>query len=207
MPAGKKTRRGRRPVKGRRRQTKVAVPRSLATRTYSFVRTAEPFILNGAAGATLGAATFALNALTNVTDFTNLFDQYQITRVKLYWNLRQDPSVQALAQSVRPRLYWYNDFNDAVAPASMAAMREVSRVRNRILSPDKPLVTSIKPAILNELVRTAGVTTNSPMWRVWLPTTANDVLHYCQKYGIENFGITWNIELVVKYYFSCKQAQ
>lgn len=207
MPATKKMRRGRRPAKGRRRMTKAAVPRTLATRTYSFVRTAEPFILNGAAGATLGAATFALSALTNVTDFTNLFDQYQITRVKLFWNLRQDPSVQALAASVRPRLYWYNDFNDSTVPASYAALREVSRVRNRILSPDKPVVTSCKPAILNELVRTAGVTTNSPMWRVWLPTTANDVQHYAQKYGIENFGVSWNIELIIKYYFKCKQAQ
>lgn len=158
----------------------------------------------------IDVATFGLNALNNYAEFTNLFDQYKISFVKLYWELNYAPQAQAAATAVFPRLYWFNDFTDVTVPANLNVFRERSKTKVVMLRPGKPVVTTIRPAISYDLYRTiGGATVNAPKWNTWLRSETPDVQHLGQKYAIDNWiaSPNYTITLRVKYWLQCKQVQ
>lgn len=200
-------------------RTRGGLGRSLAypvhQNVHHFTRMVQ-FTLTGAAAVNplFGVATYALNALPNYAEFTALFDQYRINFVKLTWQLNQAPEAQAVTGAnpvgaLYPRLYTFNDFTDVTTPTSLDEFRERQKTRMQMLSPRRPIVTTVRPAVEMEAYKTlGGVAVNAPKWKVWLPQESPDVQHLSTKYAIENFTNTsYTITLTAKYYLSCKNVK
>lgn len=156
----------------------------------------------------LAANTFSFSQLPNVIEFTSLFDRYMITHVQLKFFLTIDPSAQAAASAVYPRMWWVRDYDDSIAPGSLDSLREHAKVSTKILTPNRPVIVNIKPAVLSETYRSALATTYSPKWRTWIDCGATDCPHYGLKYGIDNFTNT-NYVLRVEgiMWFACKDTR
>lgn len=158
----------------------------------------------------LSSTFFSLNNIPGVNDFVNLFQRYMITYVKLNFYLTVDPSAQAAASAVYPKLYLVRDYTDTATPASLNALREHGKVKIRVLNPNKPVTIGLRPASLNLVNKLGGTQSYTPVWKQWhemgnLPTPLTDVPFFGLKWGIDNFTNTnysLNVEGVM--YFRCK---
>lgn len=167
------------------------------------------FVGNATTGAPLlKGASFNLNNIPNVGEFTALFDQYMITHVQLRFHLQVDPSAQASASAVYPKIYTATDFDDDGAPATLNAIREHARCKVRVLNPNRPVVVNIKPAINTLVYR--GITTSSysPQWRKWIDCAQTDVPHFGLKWAVDNFTNTnYTLQVEGKMWFACKDVR
>lgn len=156
----------------------------------------------------LNAYSFNLAQLPNYTEFSNLFDRYMLTHVQLRFTLKIDPSAQAAASAVYPKLYYVKDYDDSSSPASLDVLREHSRCVQKVLYPNRPVIVNVKPAILQEIYRSGVATTYSPRWKTWIDCNTMDCPHYGLKWGLDDFTNTnMKIDIEGKMWFACKDAR
>lgn len=156
----------------------------------------------------LGALTFSLSNLVNVSDFANLFDRYRITFVKIKVRLAIDPSAQAAATARFPRIWWVHDFDDSNTPASIAELRENGKYREAALDPHRPVVFKIRPSTLSLVYRTAVSSSYEPRWKSWIDMANTDVPHYGIKFGIDDLTNTaYRVTFEQQIWFQCKNVR
>lgn len=190
---------------------KMTVPRSINRyETHFFKRmvAGSPITGNAAYAPYLAGTSTNLGVLPNVSEFSSLFDQYMITHWQLRFYLSVDPSAQAAASAVYPRLFWCTDNDDAVVPSSLNELRERSKTRTRILTPNRPIVVNVKPSVLNEVYRGLATISFSPKWRQWIDMSNTDVPHYGLKWAIDNFTNTnYSLNIEQTMWFRCKNVR
>jgi len=143
-----------------------------------------------------GINIYELNDLVNFTDFTNLFEYYKITGVKLRWHLRRAPETDVLAAAATyPQLYYSKtkssytgDLLAGTGPAAVANMLEESNLQIRVLEPNRPVTMFLRPACATDVYVSAlgtaagAVQTRQP----WIPTAdGGDVNWYGLKFIID----------------------
>ena len=134
--------------------------------------------------------TFAFSDLSESTQFTALYDQYKlrkiVLRVELITNLdasyfiNQGSAVTNYANFF-PRLWLIRDHDDSIAPTA-SGLASYSKVKERILVPNRTLRYSLKPSILESTY--AGKRTvkfNSG----WLDMADTNIPHYGIKCAID----------------------
>lgn len=159
---------------------------------------------------TLTSLSFNLGQLPNVSDYTALFDQYKISKVKLFFKLNQDPSAQTAASSYYPTMYYSVDHDDVTAPVSVNDMLQHGRTKQRILMPNRYVVIDVRPSVLFEVLRTAGNTTLAPKWNQWIDMAHTDTIHYGLKIAIDNtfnLNSNYSLEVFAKYWFACRDTR
>lgn len=150
----------------------------------------------------------SLNRLPGISDFSNLFDRYMITYIKVYYHLKIDPSAQSGSVATFPKLYYVRDYDDGSAPLSLNEMREHSKCTYRVLNPNKPVVFGFRPSTLTEKYRSPISTTYSPQWNQWIDMAAPDVPHYGWKIGIDDLTNTnYKVDVEVVMWFKCKDTR
>lgn len=151
---------------------------------------------------------FTFSQLPNVSEFSSLFDRYMITHAKVYYHLKIDPSAQTASTATFPKMYIVKDYDDSAVPASLNALREHSKCYYKVMTPNRPVVINIKPAILDTLYRSAVSSSYSPKWRQWVDMANTDVPHYGWKIGIDDLTNTnYKVECEVKLWFACKDTR
>lgn len=200
--------RRKRRVAGRRRWARPGRVLAVNRRDYHKFKRNFNFGTLAQAGAVGGIATggwfFSLNNLPNVSEFTNLFDNYQITYIKLYVYLKLTPDAATAATAAYPIMHVRRDHDDSAAPPDIY---EYSNIQRRQLSPNRPFILKLKPAVRGEIA-SSGVTTFTPRWRVWLPTTNPEVPHYGMKFQIRNWLMAGaDIDVTGTMYFNCKNQR
>jgi len=207
MPTTAPTRQRRR----RRMRRRVArVPRVLAVnrRDYHSFKRNFNFGTISQAGAVGGISTggwfFKVSDLPNSSEFTSLFDNYQITYIKLYVYLRLTPDAATAATAAYPIMHIRRDHDDSAAPPDIY---EYSNVQRQQLNPNRPFIVKLKPAVRSE-IQSSGVVTYTPKWRVWLPTTSPEVPHYGIKWQVRNWFTTGaDIDVTGQIWFKCKNQR
>lgn len=150
----------------------------------------------------------SLNRLPGISDFSNLFDRYMITYIKVYYHLKIDPSAQGGSSATFPKLFYVRDYDDASAPLTLNEMREHSKCTYRVMNPNKPVVFGFRPSTLTEKYRSAISTTYSPQWNQWIDMAAPDVPHYGWKIGIDDLTNTnYKVDVEVVMWFKCKDTR
>lgn len=194
-----------------RRTPARGVKRSMvrgSTVVHRFIRRSAPFVFTGVTGTTLlGANQIRFNTVLNSSEFTTLYDQYRIDRVKFTFYLRLDPAAQVAANSTYPKLYWARDLDDDTAPTVLNTLRERANCKTRVLTPTRPVVIWVKPNIVTELYRTAGSTGYSPKFAQWIDMASSDLLHFGLKYAIDLLPTGCFVDLEQEFHFSCKNPQ
>lgn len=151
--------------------------------------------------------TYALSQVPNVSEFANMFDRYKITYVKHYFTLMIDPSAQSASTASVPQIYYVRDYDDSTA-ITPTQMREHGKMRRLALSVGKTVGIGIRPAVLNEIYRSAISTTYEPKWNVWIDMATTDVPYYGLKVNVEDLTNTnYVLKHEVKFWFACKDIR
>lgn len=176
-----------------------------------------PLVVGSGGNGYLGSfQTFQLNLLPNSGEFTVLFDQYTIRRVKFYIVMRA--SMTTLVESAvnlaigMPNIICVKDYDDATAPASSLAgyneLQEYANSRSHYWSAEKRVFkVNLKPAVLGEVFRSAIATTYSPKWNQKIDCVNPDVPHYGVRFviSVPSSGLLAQpvtFDLFATYYFA-----
>lgn len=181
------------------------------TPVHRFRRCTDVRVVNGNAAYSVYQenSIFQLSDLLNVSEFTNLYDQYKIDYVVQKYYLRVDPSAQTAATANFPSLYWSRDY-DSSTVLSQSEMRQRANMRTAILRPDRPIVIKYKPNLLAEAYSNPGSLTPAlqPVWNKWIDISQASVYHYGHLWNINNFTNTnYRLEIETFVYFSCKSVR
>lgn len=198
------------------KRRKVTTRRQPTTRTnikrdlYAFKRRFFSGTITGNAAHIpyLEGKSVALSNLPSVSEYSNLFDRYMITYVKVYYHLKIDPSAQSASTASFPKLYYIRDYDDGTASLSLNDMREHGKCTYRVMNPNRPVVFGLRPSTLTEKYRFPISTTYSPQWNQWIDMATTDVPHYGWKIGIDDLTNTnYKVDVEVVMWFKCKDTR
>lgn len=147
---------------------------------------------------------FQLAHVPQVSEFTNLFDQFMLTKIVCQFHLKYDSSAQTPTGSIFPLMWICTDHDDVVAPANVNEMRERQRTRRLVLYPNKVLTHSISPSTLTEIYHTALTTSYSPQYKKWLDLNQSSTPYFGLKIFIDNLPSNQSVDFECTYYFACK---
>lgn len=154
---------------------------------------------------------FSLSQLPNATDFTNLFDQFKINRIKVKVFLDRDYGNGVIPTGEIPRMYYLQDADGQLsgAPASLNELREYSNCKTWQFNTGKPLTIWLRPSILNWIYRTGGVTEATvPMAPRFISTNYADVSHAGLRVAIENLkSVNQLLRFEATYYMTFRNAK
>lgn len=196
--------------------------------TSDLVSTALPFTLYPINAPTISnnsfpySMAFTLSDVGNLTEFTNLFDRYMITGVKVMFHLLSNPDVDTTQTGVGavpsiqvyPRL-WYARDNDDASLTTLASLKEFGNVKCRVLKPN--VVTSVYVAYPRTAVgisQTSGLQASGVNKPMWLDCGYPNVNHYGLKFALDYGSVSvtgasniFRVKLELKYYFKCKDVR
>lgn len=170
----------------------------------AFLATINPNALN----VNYGATDFRLNQLPNIADFTNLFGQYRINKIKLTMTLNQDQSAQTSTNAVFPRLYVQNNYLDATPPSDANELRQSPNTKQISMRSGKMYTFWIKPAVASYLYVSATSSGYTPRWNTWIRSSDSTLPHYGFKWAVENLiQNVYSIAFEATFYISCRDVQ
>lgn len=203
------------PRRNRRRGLRKNVKRVHTARNavgHLFKRTAyqsNQIQLNSGSGTVFGSNTFALANLPGYTDFTELYDQYKINKVKVQFIPKITSAILNGSAQI-PMIHSTIDSNDATPPASIQSMMENEDVKStRGNAIHTRYFTPKCQTKLYESAVTDGyaVSRKNPFINTADPT----VPHYALKWAIEGpvsgGEVYWYCDVKVTYYFACREVQ
>lgn len=187
--------------------------RPLALKTHSFVerRISEQNLpINGSGFFT----TFQLDDCYNKVSYSKLFEYYKLDKIIVEFAYKADgnPSQTLTGTNLttpneqNPMIYFKVDHND-ITNDTLDVMKASARTRKFQFTNNNPNFTiQIKPAVQDEVYKSAVASTYVPKWGQWLTMNDLTVPHYglkCYAVGpsAQNYGV---ILITMKYYFSCK---
>lgn len=157
-----------------------------------------------------------LNCLEAPTDFTNLFDRYKLNGVKVTF-LNQVSEATAGGAQVLPLLTYAVDYDD-LNPPTESQMRQKQDVKRKVLTANRPVSIYYKPKRIQPAADPSSGTglTNSVVANAgWTNCDYSQVTHGGLKFYLSNlYGgtpatttVQAQIDVVVQYYFSCRDPQ
>jgi len=148
-------------------------------------------------------------------DFTALFDQYRIDKVKIELSWGQ-PESSLNQQYPLPTIYKVIDYDDTTSIASIAAAFEYGSCETLKLSNASDGRTGVhtiwlKPRPLVQTYRSAITTGYQSVRAGWMDCAQTDIPHYGMKLYYDNAGITADttigrLIIVQTYYFSFRNT-
>lgn len=154
---------------------------------------------------------FQLSDVATPSDFTNLYDRYRITGVKLEITyLDNTAAVNGL--SVFPMLNYAIDYDDNNVPTSEGYMQQKQDVKTKALIANKPIKIFIKnPRAISAIQNTLGTFDAGLVTKGYINCDYPTVKHNGMKYWISSIYSNSNsqacIRIVPTYYITCKDPQ
>lgn len=157
------------------------------------------------------AQWFQLSDVPSATDFTNLYDRYKITGVKLQITYL-DNSAAVNGLSVFPVLNYAIDYDDNSVPSSESQMQEKQDTKTKVLIANKPINIFVKyPRYQAAALNNAGTFDAAALSKGYINCTYPTVKHSGVKFWISsiysNAGSQCAIRIVPTYYLSLKDPQ
>lgn len=187
-------------TKRKAKRTKALVGVAAARSVHSFSRTVKLADLG------IGSNTyeFKLSQLQNVTDFSNLFDQYRIRNVKLMFVPRVS-STENIVSAACATMVIMNDF-DGSFPATESALMETGMHKMyRLL--DK-ITWTCSPRVLNEIYKD-GVTTAYGLRPrgEWIDMGNTTVSHFGTAAFVNGPATSYDTNVYLTINFECKNTR
>lgn len=207
----------------RRRRLMVRRPRRVMrsrrainkTNVHHFVRWEpqdDPNVLScnfGSSGVSPTALTFSLDKVVNPSEFTQLYDQYKIKGIKIYFDYSPDVGGGTGATSLMPKLWIKRDYDDASTP-TLTQMTESNQSRCIRFNDNRTTFSIfIRPSTLKSIYRTSLTQAYGPEWRQWLDCANPDIPHYGLKLLAQGLPSTnlGAITVRCKYYLAFKNVR
>jgi len=178
-----------------KRAYKAKIPRHVCEKSISISRTMEYANFSMPLTSNTWAATnysFALTNLPAYTEFTELFDQYKITGIKVtFMPLYRDSllGVASTASAIATPNIWIAASDDG--SQNLSTQIKAMQVQNaRMISdPYKPFSIFLKPKFILETVVGLGIAGTHSKSGGWLDTDNPNVLHYGLAIGGDSPGV------------------
>ena len=160
-----------------------------------------------------GAMTFALQCCSDYGDFTNLFDRYKITGVKLQFlyqcNIANNDSTTGT--NALPLLSYSFDCDDNNVPTSLEEVQKKQYCHQKILNGNYMFSVYLKPRILKEVYASSITSGYNSAKATWLDSANVGVPHYGLKLWINNWGYGnqkfQQLTITPTYYLALKDTQ
>lgn len=165
--------------------------------------------------------TFSLNDVRQVSSYADIFEFYKIDKIVVTFRYKtggvaaalnpNGTSLGSLVNEINPMLIFKVDHNDVTAQ-TINEMKDSAKTRKKVLSNNEPEFSiTLKPAIQEEIYKSAITTAYAPKWGQWLPMA--DVT--CPHFGLKAYavGSTYanadqgKILVTYKTYFTCKNNE
>lgn len=184
---------------------RLAFPRGARVpNLHHFKRVAQLTAINASSsGNVIGSLAFTFSQIPNNAEFTALFDQYRINKIKLQLipnftgsDLNPTSSVVAL-----PNIWSVIDYDDNTSPANLNDLLQYPNVR---MTRGQRIHTRYwTPAVGTDV---GGVASASQKYKQWIDMSTTSIEHYGFKYFIDQLNTgpvgTWRV--FATFYFSCK---
>lgn len=186
---------------------KIKQPVQYFTRT-QFI--SGQFAVTPGGGATGQGIVFALNNVPANSEFTALYDQYQIKAVKLTLIPRISGNFVTDSTSVAQmgNIWSVIDYDDGLTPASLATLLQYQNLKRTRLG--QIHTRYFKPTVTQEVFATGITTAYAPKKNVWLDVANPFVEHYGMKLWLDAMpagGVTVTYDATVKYYLAFKNVR
>lgn len=153
---------------------------------------------------------FSLNDVPGYTDFTNMFDQYQIAGVayRFVVNRDQDSMTTPANQGYFMRIMHTIDHSDATTPTSFGELQQYPYVKEEWLSDSRPVTKWYfqKPAVLTT-VNSVIANNYNPSYNKWIDTGYPGTVHYGLKLVYDNHYAGRSLFIECKYYVKLKEIR
>lgn len=153
---------------------------------------------------------YTLAQLPNYAEFTSLFDEYKISRIKvkfIFSSNSQDVNTTAAVHAL-PNMITVVDHNDETALSSVSEYLEYPQAKIRRI--DKPVSIYFRPKY--DLAAYTGGTYGYANTTGWISAEWNDVKHYGIKYCIDPIfystgqDVTGRIQVFTTYYMKMRSV-
>lgn len=187
MPTASRT-----PAKRPTRKTyKSRVPRSVKQRTFNIKRTFDAGNIASQPSSpnfTLGSFQCALSQLPGYTEFTNLFDQYRINKVRIDFI---PCATQNGLNTTFNLFHMCVDHTDVTAPTVPSDVYQYDN--HRTVRPYQPFSLTYKPAIAATYWQGTTASGYGPKSGAWVDSKSPGCAHYGCKYAWEcnSSTVTW----------------
>jgi len=156
---------------------------------------------------------YKFNDMVGYDEFSALFENYRITKIKVTFQLINNPNSNFFPSSNNfsgnwyPKL-WYGIDHDGGADETLTTMKERQGIKCRILKPDSTIKVSFTPMCRTLTYKTATTDGYAPK-NIRLDMADVTVPHYGLLYLIDTNGIDpddtypFKIAMETKFYFTC----
>lgn len=142
----------------------------------------------------IGGVVTYVQTLPQVSEFTNLFDEYRIRRVKFelhysFANSNSGPTYPYPVLNVANDLDSFGSFN-------LDDMNQYPNKKTFQCVPGQPITWSVRPVARADVLTNSGVTsTSAAMNTSWLSTSSSNVRHLGTRMWFDNAGRSTNVDL------------
>jgi len=154
------------------------------------------------------SATFNLSQVQQHVDFTSLFDQYKIVKVKLKLMFHSNIA-QINNAAILPTIHYVIDNDDATAPGNRNVILRQEGARMRVLKGNAITIT-LRPTQLMSVNTSSSGSTNIALRKGWSNCVDAKINHFGFKMWVENmpFGVGFNnlIEILPEYTLAFKDT-
>lgn len=155
----------------------------------------------GATDWRVGGVSLYTDSLPNMSEFTNLFDQYKVEKVYVQIDVPLGNS-NAFAQPLyNPLVYYVADYDDP-QDASLSDLLQYPQMQQHNFWKNgyTPFLISMSPKPLRDVAGAGLLTGYGPMARApWLRTAETSIPHYGLKLSLDWFGIVQTTSMKMKF--------
>jgi len=170
------------------------LPSKLATLTCKRHRFVQE--IQQTAGIVYGTFIFRLDDLPNVTEFTNLFQEYKINAVKLrFVPSYNDSTSGAVAANRLPIFHMVKDDDDIAPPTTVDQLYQYDSYQMR--RTDKPFTMYIRPKALGLAYRVGVTSGQMPGKGGWMSCDTADVPYYGLKWASDLGAVNTAVSMKV----------
>jgi len=146
----------------------------------------------------LVAAIFSLAQLPNFTDYTNLYQSYRLTKIKISWEPEYTELTDAalVSNAVNVTFNSIIDQTDPAAPTSVGNVTQYQSCKSTGIT--RKHSRTFEPAML---------TSSQMPCRCYISTTNPNERHYGIKVGINPTGVAMTFRSTVTIWFDCAGAR
>lgn len=156
------------------------------------------------------AIKWTLNDVPGVTDFTNMFDQYQIAGVSYRFVINKDDQSQTTTGNKGNfiRLMHVADYNDSTTPVNFVELQQYPYVKEIWLNENRPVSKwyYMKPSVLNT-INSQVLNNYQPKKNVWIDTSYPGTDHYGLKMFYDQHYAGRTLFIEAKYYIKLKEIR
>jgi len=163
--------------------------------------------LTGGGAASGAGLNFQLTNLPNSSEFTSLYDQYQIKAVKVSL-IPRHTEVNASTTVVQGNVWSVLDYDDTTAPVNVDQLLQYQNLKRTQMS--KIHSRYLRPMVASEIFQSGIASGYAPRRKIWIDVASPATEHYGVKFWFDALPIgaaTITYDVHLKFYLAFKNVR